>query len=47
MCILLFLQDAFVDYFPEHGAVEDKIWKGLVYTAVGLGAFATMVAAKS
>jgi hypothetical protein len=26
-----------VDYFPEQGAVEDKIWKGLVYTAMGLG----------
>jgi hypothetical protein len=36
--------DAFVDYFPEQGAVEDKIWKGLVYTAMGLGALATMVA---
>lgn len=38
--------DAFADYFPEQGAMEDKLWKGLVYTAMGLGALATMVATR-
>lgn len=38
--------EAFADYFPEQGAMEDKLWKGLVFTAVGLGALATMVAAR-
>lgn len=35
-----FLQDGFADFFPEQGLVEDKLWKGLVFAAVGLGALA-------
>jgi len=43
----LFLQDAFADYFPEQGAaLEDKLWKGLMYTAVGLASLATVVATR-
>ncbi|KAK3097970.1 hypothetical protein FSP39_014895 [Pinctada imbricata] len=38
--------DAFADYFPEKGAMEDKLWKGLMITAMGLGALATVVAAR-
>ena len=40
------LQDTFVAYFPAKGALEDRIWKGLLVTAFGLGALATMVAAR-
>jgi hypothetical protein len=42
-------QDAFCDYFPEKVTLEDKMWRGLVYTAFGLGAgaLATFMAAKS
>ncbi|XP_061164871.1 bcl-2-like protein 1 [Saccostrea echinata] len=36
--------DAFADYFPEQGATEDKLWKGLMFTAVGLVTLGTMVA---
>ncbi|XP_022334499.2 anti-apoptotic protein NR13-like [Crassostrea virginica] len=36
--------DAFSDYFPEQGATEDKLWKGLMFTAVGLVTLGTMVA---
>lgn len=32
--------DGFADFFPEQGLVEDKLWKGLVFAAVGLGALA-------
>lgn len=39
-----FQQDAFSDYFPEQGATEDKLWKGLMFTAVGLVTLGTMVA---
>lgn len=41
---LFFQQDAFSDYFPEQGATEDKLWKGLMFTAVGLVTLGTMVA---
>lgn len=37
--------DAFDEYFPAQRNIEDTLWKGLVVTAVGLGALATMVAA--
>jgi len=36
----------FNDYFPEKNGFENKIWKGLLVTAMGLGALATMVAAR-
>ena len=39
-------QDAFDEYFPEQRNIEDSLWKGLVYTAVGLGALAMVVAAR-
>lgn len=42
--IFLLFQDAFSDYFPEQGATEDKLWKGLMFTAVGLVTLGTMVA---
>lgn len=32
--------DGFADFFPEQGQVEEKLWKGLVFAAVGLGALA-------
>lgn len=38
--------DAFHDFFPEHRSLEDRIWQGLLMTAVGLGALATMVAVR-
>jgi len=44
--ILCNLQDAFVDYFPEPVNLENTVWKGLLYTMVGLGALATMVAVR-
>lgn len=36
--------DAFADYFSDQSAVEDKIWKGLLFTAAlgGIGALAVM-----
>ena len=38
--------DAFDSYFPEKASMENTLWRGLLYTFVGLGALATMVAAK-
>ncbi|XP_050402208.1 bcl-2-like protein 2 [Patella vulgata] len=38
--------DAFAEYFPDQGEVEEKMWKGLFFTAVGLGALATVVATR-
>jgi len=38
--------DAFVEYFPDHGELEDKVWKGLGALALGLGALATVVATR-
>jgi len=38
--------DAFVEYFPDQGAFEDKVWKGLGALALGLGALATVVASR-
>lgn len=38
--------DAFADFFSDESAVEDKIWKGLLFTATlgGLGALAAVMA---
>ena len=41
-----FFQDAFNARFPPPNHVENSIWKGLFLTAVGLGALATMAAAR-
>lgn len=38
--------DSFVEYFPDHGEFEEKIWKGVLFTAIGLGALATVVASR-
>ena len=38
--------DAFYEYFPEQKSLEERLWRGLLVTAVGLGALATMVAAR-
>jgi hypothetical protein len=38
--------DAFDRYFPEPNGVESTIWKGLLYTFMGLGALASMAAAR-
>ncbi|XP_005089109.1 apoptosis regulator Bcl-2 [Aplysia californica] len=38
--------DAFVEYFPDQGEFEEKIWKGVLFTAIGLGALATVVASR-
>lgn len=38
--------DAFHDYFPEQKSLEDRLWRGLLVTAVGLGALATMAAVR-
>jgi len=38
--------EAFVDFFPEPNRTENTVWRGLIYTVVGLGALATMVAAR-
>merc|ERR1711976_557857 len=38
--------DAFDSYFPEKSSMENTLWRGLLYAFVGLGALATMVAAK-
>jgi len=39
--------DAFNERFPDgNDSMESSIWKGLFFTAVGLGALATMVAAR-
>ncbi|XP_060601226.1 bcl-2-like protein 1 [Ruditapes philippinarum] len=37
--------DAFADFFSDENAVEDKIWKGLLFTATlgGLGALAAVM----
>ncbi|CAH1795762.1 unnamed protein product, partial [Owenia fusiformis] len=37
--------DAFSEYFPDENDVENKVWKGLMFTAIGLGALATMTLA--
>ena len=45
--VLLYLfQDAFGDFFSDENAVEDKVWKGLLFTATlgGLGALAAVMA---
>uniref|UniRef100_A0A8W8I471 Uncharacterized protein n=1 Tax=Magallana gigas TaxID=29159 RepID=A0A8W8I471_MAGGI len=42
--LIKWTNDAFSDYFPEQGATEDKLWKGLMFTAVGLVTLGTMVA---
>jgi hypothetical protein len=38
--------DAFDRYFPEEDSTESAIWKGLLYTFLGLGALATITALK-
>ncbi|XP_071095003.1 anti-apoptotic protein NR13-like [Haliotis cracherodii] len=38
--------EAFAEYFPDQGEFEEKMWKGLLFTAVGLGALATVVATR-
>ncbi|GFO38894.1 Bcl-2-like protein 1 [Plakobranchus ocellatus] len=38
--------DAFVEYFPDQGEFEEKMWKGVLFTAIGLGALATVVASR-
>ena len=40
------LQDAFADFFSDQSAVEDKVWKGLLFTATlgGIGALAAVMA---
>jgi len=40
------LKDGFADFFSDESAVEDKVWKGLLYTATlgGLGALAAIMA---
>jgi len=38
--------DAFNERFPPPNHVENSIWKGIFFTAVGLGALATMAAAR-
>ena len=40
------MQEAFAEYFPDQGAIEDTMWKGLLFTAVGLGALASVVATR-
>lgn len=46
MEVQMMFQDAFDDYFPKQNSYEDTIWKGLVITALGLGALATVVAVR-
>jgi len=38
--------DSFDNYFPEMNSLENKLWTGLLVTAVGLGALATVVAVR-
>lgn len=38
--------EAFAEYFPDQGQIEDTMWKGLLFTAVGLGALASVVATR-
>jgi len=38
--------DSFVEYFPDQGEFEEKMWKGVLFTAIGLGALATVVASR-
>lgn len=38
--------DKFVEFFPERNSTENKIWNGLLFTVFGLGAIATMIAAR-
>lgn len=38
--------EAFAEFFPDQGEMEDTMWKGLLLTAVGLGALASVVAAR-
>ena len=42
----LLFQDAFADFFSDQSAVEDKVWKGLLFTATlgGIGALAAVMA---
>ena len=40
------VQEAFAEYFPDQGEIEDSMWKGLLFTAVGLGALASVVATR-
>jgi len=43
---VFFLQNAFDDYFPEVANIEGTLWRGLLYTVIGLGALATMAAVR-
>ena len=45
-CIISKFQDTFVEYFQDHGDLAGKIWKGVLFTAIGLGAVATVVASR-
>ncbi|KAK7501741.1 hypothetical protein BaRGS_00007172 [Batillaria attramentaria] len=38
--------EAFANYFPDQGEIEDTMWRGLLFTAVGLGALASVVATR-
>jgi len=38
--------EAFAEYFPDQGEIEENMWKGLLFTAVGLGALASVVATR-
>lgn len=42
----MFLQDAFDEHFPEQLNIENAVWKGLLVTAFGLGALATIAAVR-
>jgi len=37
------LQEAFADFFSDENKVEDKVWKGLLFTAT-LGGLASLAA---
>ena len=41
---VLCFQDSMDKFFTEEEPVETKMWRGLLYTIVGLGALATTVA---
>ncbi|RUS77464.1 hypothetical protein EGW08_014770 [Elysia chlorotica] len=38
--------DAFVEIFPDHKEFEEKMWKGLMFTAIGFVALGTMMASR-
>lgn len=46
MYLFCLLQDAFDEHFPPETRLEDSVKRGLMWTAVGLGALAMVLWAR-